>query len=188
MIRRLVSFAAASCIAAPAAAQDLDINLNGQTVELGVSKQVHGPGALNSGAVDVSGLFTSKNDYLAGIGARVMGQAGSGSPGLEVGVGAKLFGGSVDSNGVAALTLNGAVRYSPPPLPRLAVGVNVYYAPSIVTFADANYYFQGEVRVAYEILPRSYVYVGYRDLRVGITGPGDKTVDSNVLVGIKLHF
>ena len=188
MFQRWVCLAAACCAAPQVLAQDLDFNLNGQTVQLEYSDRVHGPGELNSGRVSASGLFTSKDDYIVGMGARVTGQAGTGSPGLQVGIGAKLFGGSVDGNGFAALALDGGVRYSPPPLPRLALGVRLFYAPDIVTFADANNYVQAEVRVAYEVLPQSFVYIGYRDLHVGITGTGHKTVDSNVHIGIKIHF
>lgn len=188
MFQRLVFIAAACCAAPQVLAQDLDFNFNGQTVQLEYSDRIHGPGGLNSARIGASGLFTSKDDDIVGLGARVMGQAGTGSPGLEVGIGADLFGGTVDSNGFAALALEGAVRYSPPPVPRLALGLRLFYAPDIVTFANAKDFVQAEVRIAYEVLPQSYIYIGYRDLRVGITGPGHKTVDSNGHIGIKIHF
>lgn len=188
MYRRLIGIAVAVCTMQSAMGQDLDINLNGDTVLFQYGARVKGPTHFNKGEVNASALFNSGDDYLLGAGARVSGAAGTGSPGLDVGVGAKLFGGSVDSQGVIALTLNGLARYSPPPLPRLGIRGDLYYAPDIVTFVDGTSYFQGEVRVEYEVLPESFVYVGYRRLRIGLKGRATATVDSRAHIGIQMHF
>jgi YfaZ precursor len=171
-----------------AMAQDLDINLNGHAVQFQYSTPVKGTTHFNKGVLNASALFNSGGDYVLGAGARVSGSAGTGSPGLDVGVGAKVFGGSVDSHGVIALALNGLARYSPPPLPRLGIRGEVYYAPNIVTFVDGTGFFQGDIRVEYEVLPESFVYVGYRRLHIDLRGRSGGTVDSSAHIGIQIHF
>ncbi len=188
MYRRLIGVAVSLCIMQSAMGQDLDINLNGHVVQFQYSTPVKGTTHFNKGKLNASALFNSSGDYVLGAGARVSGAAGTGSPGLDVGVGAKVFGGDVDSRGVIALTLNGLARYSPPPLPRLGILGDIYYAPDIVTFVDATSFFQGEVRVEYEVLPESYVYVGYRRLRIDLRGRAGATVDSRAHIGIQIHF
>lgn len=188
MYRRLIGVAVTLCVTHGAMAQDLDINLNGHTVQFQYGTRVKGPTHFNKGEVNASALFNSNDDYVLGAGARVSGAAGTGSPGLDIGVGAKVFGGSADSHGFVALALNGLARYSPPPLPRLGVRADIYYAPDIVTFVDGTSYFQGEVRVEYEVLPESFVYVGYRRLHVDLKGRSAATVDSRAHIGIQVHF
>ena len=178
----------ACCVAQGAMAQDLDISLNSSAVQFQYGTPVKGTTHFNKGELDASALFNSDDDYVLGAGARVSGSAGTGSPGLDIGIGAKVFGGSVDSRGFVALTLNGLARYSPPPLPRLGIRGDIYYAPDIVTFADGSGYFQGEIRVEYEVLPESFVYVGYRRLHVDLKGRSSGTVDSRAHIGIQIHF
>jgi hypothetical protein len=186
--RRLIGVVMGFCVMQGALAQDLDINLNSDAVQFQYGAPVKGTTHFNKGELNASALFNSGGDYVLGAGARVSGAAGTGSPGLEIGVGAKVFGGGVDSHGFVALTLNGLVRYSPPPLPRLGIRGDIYYAPDIVTFVDGSGYFQGEVRVEYEVLPESFVYVGYRRLHVDLKGRSSGTVDSRAHIGIQIHF
>jgi hypothetical protein len=188
LYRRLIVIAMALCTVHSAMAQDVDLNLNGDTVQVQYTTQITGVAHFNNGAVNASGLVSSNDDYLLGAGVRVTGSAGTGSPGLDVGVGAKLFGGGVDNHGVMALALNGLARYSPPSVPRLGIRGDLYYAPDIVTFIDASSYFQGEVRVEYEVLPESFIYVGFRRLQIDIKGRSTATVDSGGHIGIQIHF
>lgn len=188
LYRRLICAIGACCITHGAAAQDVDLNLNGDTFQIQYINPIKTHISSYNSEVAGSALFNSNDDYLFGVGARLRGQAGTGSPGLEVGIGAKLFGGSVAGKGVGALALDGALRYAPPPLPRFGIRGELYYAPDIVAFIDSSGYFQAEVRLEYEVLPDSYVYVGYRRLHVSIHGGPTETVDSRAHFGIQIHF
>ena len=171
-----------------AAAQDLDLNLNGDTFQIQYINPIKTHIRSYESEVAGSALFNSDDDYLFGLGARLRGQAGTGSPGLEVGIGAKLLGGSVAGKGVGALALDGVLRYAPPPLPRFGIRAELYYAPDIVAFIDASGYLQAEARLEYEVLPDSFVYVGVRRLAVDIHGGSTETVDSGAHFGIQIHF
>lgn len=188
MYRRLICAIGAFCLAHSALAQDLDINLDGDTVQFVFSNAITKHSPHNNTAVNASALFTSRGDFLLGTGLKLNGQAGTGSPGLVVGMGAKLFGGRIKSKGAMALALDGSAQYNPPPLPRLAIGAELYYAPGILSFIDATSLLQAVMRVGYEVLPDSYVYIGLRTIRVGISGRSSKTVDSGLLAGLNIHF
>lgn len=188
VFRRLIYAVCVFCLAQAAVAQDLDINLNGNAVQFQYGSPIAGHARINSSELNASALFTTNDSYIFGAGVKLQGQAGSGSPGLQVGMGAKLFGGSVKSKGMMALALDGAVRYSPPPVPRVGIGAELYYAPGILSFIEANSFLQAVLRLEYEVLPDSYVYVGVRTIRVDVNGRASKTVDSGGLVGLQLHF
>jgi hypothetical protein len=180
----------AVCAISPAAAQDLDISLNSDAAQFQVSYPLDKHKQFPKGELNGSLIFSTDDDMIVGVGARVAGETGSATPGLSAGLGARLFGGSAEDNGMAALALNGALRYSPPPFPRFGIGMEFFYAPNIVTFIEADNYLHWELRVEYEVLPESYVYVGFRKLRVGLEDDDeDETdVDSGGHIGLKIHF
>lgn len=188
MYRRLICAIGVFCLTHSALAQDLDINLDGDTVQFVLSDAIAKHSRHNNTVVTGSALFTSGGDFLMGTGLRLQGQAGTGSPGLLVGMGARLFGGRIQGKGAMALALDGAAQYNPPPIPRVAIGAELFYAPKILTFIDATSFLQAMVRLGYEVLPDSYVYVGLRTIRVGISGRSSKTVDSGVVAGLNIHF
>lgn len=186
--RRLICAIGVFCLAHGAWAQDLDINLDGDTVQFVFGDAIAKHSPHNNTVVNVSALFNTRGEFLLGTGLRLQGDAGTGSPGLRVGMGARLFGGRVKKKGAMALALDGMVQYNPPPLSRLAIGAQLYYAPGVLSFIDATSLLQATMRVGYEVLPDSYVYVGLRTIRVGISGVSSKTVDSGLLAGLNIHF
>ena len=188
MYRRLICAIGAFCLAHSAWAQDLDINLDGDTVQFVYGNAVAKHSPHNNTVIRGSALFTTRGDFLFGAGLRLQGDAGTGSPGLRVGMGARLFAGRVHTKGAMALALDGSAQYNPPPLSRLAIGAELYYAPGVLSFIDATSLLQAMLRVGYEVLPDSYVYVGLRTIRVGISGRSSKTVDSGVVAGLNIHF
>lgn len=185
-LRQLV--AAASCLAsASAMAHSFDINLSNDAAMLTYTSAL-GQQGFGHGQLAGSVLFTDNDDFLGKLGFGVVGQAGSGSPGLTVGVGVNLYGVSVNNNDVAALALNGQFNYAPPPMPRLRIGGEINLAPSIVTFIDGDHLYDGSAYVGYEIFQGAVAYFGFRRIRVGINNGKDQTVDSGGYLGIKFQF
>ena len=185
-IRHLV--AASLCLAcASAAAQSFDINLSNDTAMLTYTSPL-GQQGFGHGEVEGSVLFNDNDDFLGDLGFGVVGAAGSGSPGLMVGVGAKLYGVNVNNSDVAAVALGGRFDYAPPPLPRLRFGGEIDLAPSIVTFIDGDRLSAVSIYLGYEIFQDAVAYLGYRDIKVNIQNGGDETVDSGSYLGIKFKF
>jgi hypothetical protein len=186
-LRQLV--AAASCLASVSAtAQTFDINLSNNAAMLTYMSAL-GQQGFGHGQLTGSVLFNDNDDFLLKAGLGVVGDAGSGSPGLSVGVGANLYGiTTTDNSDVAALALNGNFDYAPPAVPRLHLGGEVNLAPSIVTFIDGDHLYDSSVYLGYEIFQGAVAYFGYRRIKVGIQNHHDETVDSGGYLGIKFRF
>lgn len=185
-LRQIV--AAALCLtSANAIAQTFDINLSNDAAMMTYTSPL-GQQGFGHGQMDGSILFTDNDNFLGDVGFGVVGAAGSGSPGLMVGVGVKLYGVTTKHNDVAALALSGQFDYAPPPHPRLRLGGSISYAPSIVTFIDGDRLFAGDVYLGYEIFQDTVAYVGFRRIEVDIQDGNSVTVDSGGYLGVKFQF
>lgn len=176
------------CLAsANAMAQTFDINLSGDAAMLSYMTPL-GQQGFGHGQMEGTVLFTDNDNFLGDVGFGVVGAAGTGSPGLVVGVGVKLYGVTTKHSDVAALALSGQFDYAPPTLSRLHVGGELNLAPSIVTFIDGDQLYAGSVEVGYEIFRDAIAYLGYRRIEVNIQHGSDVTVDSGGYVGVKFRF
>ena len=185
-LRQLV--AAASCLASVSAmAQSFDINLSNDAAMLAYSSAL-GQQGFGHGQLDAAVLFTDNDTFMGKAGFGVVGEAGSGSPGLMVGVGVNLYGVTTKHNDVAALALSGRFDYAPPPMPRLRVGGEIDLAPSIVTFIDGDHLYDSSAYLGYEIFQDAVAYAGYRRIKVSVQSSHDQTLDSGGYVGINFRF
>ena len=185
-LRQIV--AAASClVSASAMAHSFDINLSNNAAMLTYMSAL-GQQGFGHGQLVGSVLFTDNDDFMGKLGFGVVGQAGSGSPGLTVGVGVNLYGVTTNHNDIAALALNGNFDYAPPPMPRLHIGGEINFAPSIVTFVDGDHLYDTSAYVGYEIFQDAVAYFGFRRVKVSIQNGKDQTIDSGGYLGIKFRF
>src|SRR3569833_2660312 len=102
-------------------AQIFDISLSDDSAKLTYVAPM-GKQGFGRGEEDGSILFTDNDAFMASVGFGVTGEAGTGSPGLLVGIGARLYGVSTDKSDLAALALGARFTFAPPPLPRLRIG------------------------------------------------------------------
>ena len=180
--------AAAACLAsANAMAHSFDINLSNDAAMLTYSSAM-GQQGFGHGQLQGSVLFTDNDAFMGKAGFGVVGEAGSGSPGLTVGVGVNLYAVTADNNDIAALALNGNFDFAPRSLPRLRMGGEINLAPSIVTFLDGDHMHDGSVYVGYEIFQDAVAYFGFRRIKVSIQNGKDQTVDSGGYLGVKFRF
>jgi len=176
------------CLAsAGAVAQAFDINLSNDAAMLTYMSAL-GQQGFGHGQVEGSILFTDNDAFLGDVGFGVVGAAGSGSPGLMVGVGVKLYGVSTKKNDLAAMALGAQFDYAPPPLQRLRFGGEINFAPSIVTFIDGDRLSASSIYLGYEIFQDAVAYMGFRNIRAGIQNGSDVTVDSGGYLGVKFRF
>jgi len=185
-VRQLV--AAASClISVSAAAHTFDVNLSNDAAMLSYTSAL-GQQGFGHGQMGAELLFTDNSSFSGRVGFGVVGEAGSGSPGLMVGVGVNLYGVTTDDSDVAAVALNGNFEYAPPPLNRLRLGGELNLAPSIVTFMDGDNLFDGSLYAGYEIFQEAVAYIGYRQFKIKVQNGKNETVDSGGYIGIKFKF
>jgi hypothetical protein len=185
-LRQLV--AAGLCLASVnAVAQSFDINLSSDSAMLTYMSPL-GQQGFGHGQMEGSLLFTDNDNFLADAGFGVVGAAGSGSPGLMVGVGVKLYSVTTKNNDVAALALGGQFDYAPPALSRMHLSGAINFAPSIVTFMDGDHLLDGNLNLGYEIFQDAIAYFGFRQVKVGIQDGDDVTVDSGGYLGVKFRF
>ena len=168
----------------------LDVNLNQDSARFTYYSLI---GGSTYGRTEMSTglLYNEDKNYLLELGLQVVDVAGSESPGLEVGVGPKLYYMNSDTPDVSglAIAIGGIIRYNLPQMQRLALQGSAYYAPSITSTLDTDNFFEYGVRVAYEILPTANIYLGYRRIRVDYTkGVGSHTLDDGAMVGMNFSF
>lgn len=171
-------------------AQTLDFNLSNETVEGTFSAPFASTG-FGKSAYHISVLFSdtnADNNWMTGGGFSVFGEAGADVPGLEFGVSVNGYISEVAAADFAAIPLGAHVSYRPPQLNRFFAKLAIEYAPGIVTFNDGDKLVLSAMRMGYEILPNADLYLGYRNIRVGIEDQPNATVDEGWHVGVSLSF
>ncbi len=171
-------------------AQTLDLNLSNETAEAAFSAPFAST-SFGKSAYQISVLFSENNadnNWITGAGFFVSGEAGVDAPGLEFGVGVNIYLSEVENQQFAAIPLGAHVMYRPPMLNRFFAKLAFEYAPDIVTFNDGDKLLLSLVRTGYEILPNADIYVGYRNIQVGLKDGPDQTIDEGWHVGVHLSF
>ncbi|MGE0370479.1 MAG: YfaZ family outer membrane protein [Gammaproteobacteria bacterium] len=192
LVRGMVAAALLACAAA-VPAQTLDLNMSNDSALFRYIILDRDSSGLGSKEVDL-GLVYSTDDAIVGMfGAQLVAEAGSRSPGLDAGLGLKLFGANADVDGgddvsLFALTLGGQLHFVPPPWPRIGVSLEGFFSPDVVTFGDADKFAYLSAALEYRVLPQAMVYLGYRKMRAGLEEGDNVTVESGGHLGFQLEF
>lgn len=189
------SAAALGLLAAAAAvpAQTLDLNLSNDGAQFRYITQDRDSTGFGNKEVDLGLVYTTDDVIVGMFGAQVVAEAGSRSPGLDAGLGLKLFGANAeideqDDASLFALTLGGQLHFVPPPWPRIGVSLQGYFSPDVVTFGDADKFIYLSSALEYRVLPQAMIYLGYRKMRAGIEDDGTVTLESGGHFGFQLEF
>ena len=183
---------AIAMVSAPAGAGALDINLGDNSAQLQYSSAM-GRDSLGKSEFHMGFLYTGQDDLFGDVGILVKNEAGSGLPGVTVGIGVKGImattkNRNAPNSDALALALGGQVRFSPPSASRFGIVGQLYAAPNIVTFGDADRFVETAVRLEYEVLPQAVAYLGYRKIKFGLeTGP-NVVLDEGAHIGVKITF
>jgi hypothetical protein len=128
-------------------------------------------------------------DRALNVGLLAMGDSTIGNSRIEGGLGGKLYSVTIhDANAdVLALALGGQVRWFPGN-GSFAIGTYAFYAPHVVTLLDGERFFDIGVRAELELIRNSFVYVGYRQMRVELDNQMKRDVDKGGFVGLQVKF
>ena len=170
-------------------ARSFDINLSSDSAQFKYGTHVGGTNFGRS-EMTIGFLYNEDDAYLSEIGLLVIDEAGSKTPGLELGVGPKFwFGGSDEADvDISGIGLGGQLRYKNLNYPRIVYGFSLFYAPSIVAFLDADNILEYDLRVEYELLPTANVYIGYRNIEADIKRSGEAEIDDSAIIGLRFNF
>ncbi len=167
-------------------AQEFDLTLSDNSALFRYIQ--HSNNSYGHSEIDAGFLYTDSNDFLMMLGVLAEGEAGAGSPGLNAGIGVKAFSANNNAYDLFAIAIGGELRYSPPSMSRLGIRGQLYHAPGIVTFMDADDFTYGAISVEYEVLQQATVYLGYRSVKSDLQRPGKSTIDDDSHIGLRLLF
>jgi len=171
------------------AAQSLDVNLNDNAALFDYTASTGSRGGLGNAAADLGIYFTNTDDIMAMVGIQVVDGTGTGSPGLEAGVGAKFFALRADAKqDIYALTLGGRLNYSPKSASRVAVTAEAFFAPDIVTFGDGKQFLFVTANVGYLVMQQAKIYFGYRLIEVTLMSRENLGIESGPHIGLQVSF
>ena len=168
-------------------ADAIDVNLSSDVAQF---EYIAPMGSVGQGrsALHVGLLYNDSSNTMGSVGVMVNDSYGSATE-VALGVGVKAVVASVDSEDAMALTIGGQIRLTP--LQDKAFGFvgQIYFAPAIATFGDAERYAEFGIRAEYEFMPQTAAYVGYRKIKFDAKAVGqDFTVDESVHVGVRVAF
>jgi len=173
-------------------AQGLEINLGDEIIQARYSTNA---GGSNYGRSELTyGVLhnTEININLVEIGLLVIDVAGTKAPGLEVGIGPKLY--FIKDRGVktSAIGLGGSLNYKLDQSSRIYIAAKAFYAPSVVSFIDADSMYEISVELGFEVLKNAEIYIGRRDIEVDYLLKVDNKIggkiDDTSYFGMRLRF
>jgi hypothetical protein len=171
------------------AAQTLDVSLCDNSALFDYSASTASHRGLGNTAADVGIYFTNTDDIMARLGLQVVDGTGTGSPGLEAGVGAKFFALRADAKeDIFALTLGGQLTYSPKSASRVVLLGQAYFAPDIVTFGDGKQFIFATARIGYLVMQQAEVYFGYRLVQTTLSSRDILGIESGPNIGLQVTF
>ncbi len=189
LLRRIVAlFLLTLCTTAMA--DTIDLNLRNSSAQFQYSAAM-GRNNLGKTEFHIGALYADENNSsntLGDLGVMVKDEVGSQAPGFSVGVGIKGLVAHTQGSNESAVALGGMIRYSPPGLSRLGIVGQLYFAPNITTFGDANRYVETDVSLEYEVIPNAAAYLGYRNIQFNLNDGPNATLDEGAFVGVRMSF
>ncbi|WP_169729308.1 YfaZ family outer membrane protein [Solimonas soli] len=177
--------------AGAAQAETVDFSLSGDSFRFGLNGPLSRLIGGAEGQYDV-GYLQHRDDgedsYAVHAGFLVTGDAGLRDLDLKVGAGLRgvYIGGDGDNGGAIAPGVKFDARL--PGYERLALTGYVWYAPSVVSFGDIDSYRDLGIAVSYELNRNAAIYLGARNVKFGVDGGPDVTLDTGLYGGIALTF
>jgi hypothetical protein len=171
-------------------ANGIDFRLSSKTAEFLFLTE---SSSFGYGGADIGfGLFINENDDLIGSGSiLVTGSSAGDVRALHFGVGAKVYAGALDTpsnDSGGGLAIGGQVRYVFPASTPLAILVEGFVAPSVVSLSDFEGIRDFRIALELEVTPSARAYVGYRNFQVELNNGFDYELDDSAHVGVRFSF
>lgn len=164
------------------------LNINTDDFEAEASYDINAFSDYTNGTIFVlSGNFLSTNvDNLFGMGLSAH-NSFQGMEGLSIGLGARL----VYLEDFMAIPLAVKASYAvmfADSMPAASFSATLLYAPTVLSFDDAQNYFEFRAEVSMEVISSVSIYGGYRDIETEYIDEDFDTLNSNFYIGLKMGF
>lgn len=179
------------------AMHDASVNLNSDDIEvngnldLGELNESDYPDSyfLTFGFLDVDNAVSTDPLLSAGFMLR---QDMTGIENMRFGLGFKGTYTEVGRSKHAAIPINAELAYTLPldfAMP-IVISAGLSYAPSVLSFKDADSYFEGRVEASLQIIEQGSLFVGYRQIETDFESNegGDYTFSDSAYIGFKIRF
>lgn len=192
MLLRPIFFIFLSAISASTFADALDVNLSNDVAHFQYLAKM---GNLGEGKSEghLGILYNDANSKLLDVGL-VVSNAGSSAAVASLGLGVKMIAARVERSSSISLAIGGQVHITPADDRKFGIIGQVYFAPDIVAFGDAERYLETGVRMEYELISKAAVYIGYRKIEFDMNvlptpAPSvDVDMDEGAHIGVRIAF
>ncbi len=187
---RILSLSVLFAVASASGASTFDANLSNSAAQFKFGMP---SGVAGKSDIYASLMYNDVNSVVVEGGLLVLNEEGH-VPGLSIGIGAKGVAASINkiapSRKIATgVALGGQLRFEVPADRRIAFVGEYYFAPRIISFSNADHYYQGALRAEYAISPLTQAYIGYRTTKfIMLNGLADGVLDNGPHLGIRLSF
>lgn len=174
-----------------ATASGIDFRLGSRTAEFTFLTE---SATFGYGGADMGfGVFIDENDTVMGSGSILVSGSSDGDVrGMQLGVGVKVYGGTLDTvnnDSGAGLGLGGHIRYVMPSSTPVALVLEGWVVPEVVSMADFDGIREYRFAVELEVTPSARGYIGYRHLEVDVDSLANELeLDDRAHVGVKFSF
>jgi hypothetical protein len=177
-------------LASTAIADTIDLNLRNSSAQVQYSSAM-GRAALGKTELHFGVLYSNAdnaNNTLGDVGIVVKDEVGSKAPGFSVGVGIKGLAAHTQGTNESGVAIGGLIRYTPPSIPRMSLVGQLYFAPNITTFGDADRYGETMVQLEYDVISNAAAYIGYRNIKFDLNNGSNAKVDEGAYIGVRMSF
>jgi len=136
-------------------------------------------------------IYDSNSDYLVMAGLLVSGENLDAPVVASLGLRAyygEVTNTTIPTSTVAVIALGGDLSFSPVNLPGFEFGGHYYIAPDPVSFADSNKIIDFGVRIGYQVIPLSTLFIGYQSVTIDVNNQGTLIMDEGVIFGMNFAF
>lgn len=166
----------------------IGLNINSEDFEMEGSVDINAFSEDTGGTILVldGNYINTEDDAFFGIGMSANNNF-QGLDGLSLGIGAKY----VNFDDYSAIPFVFEAAYSIPlidSIPTATFSGTLLYAPSVLSFDDAENYFEFRAEASMEVISAVSVYVGYRDIEADSIENFTDTYNSSFYAGMKLGF
>ncbi|WP_250657328.1 YfaZ family outer membrane protein [Alkalimarinus coralli] len=133
-------------------------------------------------------MYHEGSRHIVNLDLHAKGQTAVGNLPTTAGVGIQATGFDDDSVDGGAVGVGGFARLNIPSVPGLSFEGALHYAPSILSFGDADDLTRVRAQANYRVIQNADVFVGYHYLNADLEGHSDVTLDKGLFAGMKLIF
>lgn len=197
-MKKVLIAAALAGFAQLAAAEEFDLNINGDAVRGALSGPLSRVFSGVTGQYDAGLLYKKGDDSptdpkdvkltLGHFGVLATGDVGAKGAEAGAGLGVRaVFADRGDATG-AALALGGQFEVRLPGFERVGLSGYGFFAPKILSFSDLKSYSEYALDVEFEVVRAAAIYAGYRRVNVKPEPNGPSNADDGAHIGLRLSF